>query len=59
MNIPVKALCVATCMTLSGYSLGAQTLTIATVNNSDMIRMQKLAKTFESEHPDQIGRAHV
>ena len=52
MNIPVKALCVATCMTLSGYSLGAQTLTIATVNNSDMIRMQKLAKTFESEHPD-------
>ena len=32
--------------------LGAQTLTIATVNNSDMIRMQKLAKTFESEHPD-------
>ncbi|AMB79621.1 MULTISPECIES: ABC transporter substrate-binding protein [Pseudomonas] len=52
MNIPVKALCVAMCMTLSGISLGAQTLTIATVNNSDMIRMQKLAKTFESEHPD-------
>ena len=52
MNIPVKALCVATCMTLSGIALGAQTLTIATVNNSDMIRMQKLAKTFESEHPD-------
>ena len=52
MNIPVKALCVATCMTLSGISSGAQTLTIATVNNSDMIRMQKLAKTFESEHPD-------
>ena len=52
MNIPVKALCVATCMTLSGISSGAQTLTIATVNNSDMIRMQKLAKTFESEHPE-------
>ena len=52
MNIPVKALCVATCMTLSGLSLGAQTLTIATVNNSDMIRMQKLAKIFESEHPE-------
>ena len=52
MNIPVKALCVAMCMTLSGISLGAQTLTIATVNNSDMIRMQKLAKTFESEHPE-------
>ncbi|WP_422121455.1 ABC transporter substrate-binding protein [Pseudomonas chlororaphis] len=39
-------------MTLSGVSLGAQTLTIATVNNSDMIRMQKLSKAFESEHPD-------
>ena len=52
MNIPVKALCVAMCMTLSGISLGAQTLTIATVNNSDMIRMQKLSKTFESQHPD-------
>ena len=52
MNIPVKALCVATCMTLSGISSGAQTLTIATVNNSDMIRMQKLSKTFESEQPE-------
>ncbi len=52
MNIPVKALCIATCMTLSGISLSAQTLTIATVNNSDMIRMQKLSKTFESEHPE-------
>ncbi|WP_420902118.1 ABC transporter substrate-binding protein [Pseudomonas chlororaphis] len=39
-------------MTLSGVSLGAQTVTIATVNNSDMIRMQKLSKAFESEHPD-------
>ncbi|AJO78532.1 sugar ABC transporter substrate-binding protein [Pseudomonas sp. MRSN 12121] len=48
----VKALLVTTCMTLSGVSLGAQTVTIATVNNSDMIRMQKLSKAFESEHPD-------
>jgi len=52
MNRPVKALGIAACMTLSGISYGAQTLTIATVNNSDMIRMQKLSKTFESEHPD-------
>ena len=52
MNIPVKALCVATCMTLSGISSGAQTLTIATVNNSDMIRMQRLSKVFEAQHPD-------
>jgi len=52
MNRPVKALGIAACMTLSGISYGAQTLTIDTVNNSDMIRMQKLSKTFESEHPD-------
>lgn len=47
-----KALLVSTCITLSGASLGAQTVTIATVNNSDMIRMQRLSKTFEAEHPD-------
>ena len=29
----------------------ANTVTIATVNNSDMIRMQKLSKTFEAMHP--------
>ena len=28
------------------------TVTIATVNNNDMIVMQKLSKTFESQHPD-------
>ncbi|MCL9658218.1 sugar ABC transporter substrate-binding protein [Pseudomonas protegens] len=39
-------------MTLSSVTFGAQTLTIATVNNSDMIRMQRLSKTFESQHPD-------
>ncbi|RMP36207.1 Mannitol ABC transporter periplasmic mannitol-binding protein [Pseudomonas amygdali pv. lachrymans] len=27
-------------------------MTIATVNNSDMIRMQRLSKTFEEKHPD-------
>ena len=56
MKFTAKALlvstCMTTCMTLSSVSLGAQTLTIATVNNSDMIRMQKLSKTFETEHPD-------
>ena len=29
----------------------ADTVTIATVNNSEMIRMQKLSKTFEAMHP--------
>jgi sorbitol/mannitol transport system substrate-binding protein len=52
MQPNAKALLALTCMTLSSVSLGAQTLTIATVNNSDMIRMQKLSKTFETEHPD-------
>lgn len=52
MQPTAKALLALTCMTLSSISLGAQTLTIATVNNSDMIRMQKLSKTFETEHPD-------
>ena len=52
MQPSVKALLALTCMTLSSVSLGAQTLTIATVNNSDMIRMQKLSKTFEAEHPE-------
>ena len=52
MKFTAKALLVSTCMTLSAVSFGAQTLTIATVNNSDMIRMQKLSKTFEAEHPE-------
>jgi sorbitol/mannitol transport system substrate-binding protein len=52
MQPSVKALLALTCMTVCSVSLGAQTLTIATVNNSDMIRMQRLSKTFEAEHPD-------
>ncbi|CAI8865498.1 MULTISPECIES: ABC transporter substrate-binding protein [Pseudomonas] len=52
MQPTAKALLALTCMSLSSVSLGAQTLTIATVNNSDMIRMQKLSKTFEAEHPE-------
>lgn len=42
---------------LSGLALAmpshaADTVTIATVNNSDMIRMQRLSKVFEAQHPD-------
>ncbi|KWS45737.1 ABC transporter substrate-binding protein [Pseudomonas syringae] len=33
-------------------SVAAETITIATVNNSDMIRMQRLSKIFEQQHPD-------
>ena len=32
--------------------LAQTTLTIATVNNGDMIAMQRLSKVFEREHPD-------
>ncbi|PBP87993.1 hypothetical protein CCL07_26945 [Pseudomonas congelans] len=41
----------STCFVFSG-SATAGTVTIATVNNSDMIRMQRLSKTFEEKHPD-------
>lgn len=30
----------------------AETVTIATVNNGDMIRMQELADDFTQKHPD-------
>ncbi|HYO54448.1 sugar ABC transporter substrate-binding protein [Archangium sp.] len=36
----------------SGSALAATTLTIGTVNNGDMVRMQKLAKTYTDQHPD-------
>ncbi|MDE1167973.1 MAG: sugar ABC transporter substrate-binding protein [Pseudomonas sp.] len=56
MSTPAKILLAASgllaCTTFSTLALAADTLTIATVNNSDMIRMQRLSKTFESEHPD-------
>ena len=39
-------------LVLAGPAMAADTeLTIATVNNSDMIRMQKLSKTFEEKNP--------
>ena len=37
---------------LSGSALAATTLTIATVNNGDMIRMQKLTGDFTKKNPD-------
>ncbi|MEK1940017.1 MAG: sugar ABC transporter substrate-binding protein [Pseudomonas sp.] len=52
MNHTLKALVAALCFSSSAVTLAAETLTIATVNNSDMIRMQKLSKTFEEQHPD-------
>ncbi|WP_219059805.1 sugar ABC transporter substrate-binding protein [Pseudomonas sp. UMAB-08] len=51
MKASVKALLASTCLVLGGTAV-AGTVTIATVNNSDMIRMQRLSKAFEQQHPD-------
>ena len=37
---------------LAGSASAATTLTIATVNNGDMIRMQKLTDDFTKANPD-------
>ncbi|MCC0018718.1 MAG: sugar ABC transporter substrate-binding protein [Rhodobiaceae bacterium] len=49
-----KALCAATALTLAsaGAAFAETTITIATVNNGDMIRMQGLAEDFTAKHPD-------
>ena len=52
MRPSANVLFVSACLGLCGPALAAETLTIATVNNSDMIRMQRLSKTFEEQHPD-------
>lgn len=51
MKTTAKVLLAGTCLTLSTL-VTAGDVTIATVNNSDMIRMQRLSKTFEQQHPD-------
>jgi sorbitol/mannitol transport system substrate-binding protein len=52
MRTSAPALIATCCLALIGPAMAADTLTIATVNNSDMIRMQRLSKTFEEQHPD-------
>jgi sorbitol/mannitol transport system substrate-binding protein len=39
-------------LSLAGVSHAAETITIATVNNNDMIRMQRLSRVFEEQHPE-------
>jgi len=48
------ALAVALAATAAGtsFAVDAETLTIATVNNGDMVRMQKLTDDFTSKNPD-------
>ncbi|WP_407310162.1 ABC transporter substrate-binding protein [Pseudomonas sp. nanlin1] len=52
MNISYPALLLCAGLSLTCTAQAVQTLTIATVNNSDMIRMQRLSKTFETQHPE-------
>jgi sorbitol/mannitol transport system substrate-binding protein len=52
MKIFVRALLGASALSLAVTGVSAETLTIATVNNGDMIRMQKLTDDFKSKNPD-------
>lgn len=51
MKIRILALGVCSAFALAAHAQ-AETLTIATVNNGDMIRMQKLADDFTKDNPD-------
>ena len=46
-----RAIIGATTLSLVAATSVAETLTIATVNNGDMIRMQKLTDDFTSKNP--------
>lgn len=46
------ALILSAGLSVAFASHAAETLTIATVNNGDMIRMQRLSKIFEQQNPD-------
>ena len=37
---------------LTGVAQAVESVTVATVNNSDMVRMQRLSQVFEKQHPD-------
>ncbi len=52
MTVFVRALLGATALTLAVSPALAEKLTIATVNNGDMIRMQKLTDDFTAKNPD-------
>ena len=53
MKISHRALLGATVsLTLAGAAMAETTITVATVNNGDMIRMQGLMDDFNAKHPD-------
>ncbi|MDR6676508.1 ABC transporter substrate-binding protein [Pseudomonas oryzihabitans] len=49
---PSFALLLSASLGFTGVAQAVESVTIATVNNSDMIRMQRLSQVFEQEHPD-------
>ena len=51
MNKITQVLCAVAVMSLASGAAFAQSLTIATVNNGDMIRMQKLTSDFTEKNP--------
>lgn len=51
MKLRTALLGACSALVLSGAAF-AETITIATVNNGDMIRMQRLADDFAAKHPD-------
>ncbi|MCB1390298.1 MAG: extracellular solute-binding protein, partial [Rhodobacteraceae bacterium] len=52
MTNTLRALMGATALTAVALAAQAETITIATVNNGDMIRMQGLTSHFTDMHPD-------
>jgi sorbitol/mannitol transport system substrate-binding protein len=53
MKHTLRALLGATALlTLAGFASAETTITVATVNNGDMIRMQGLMDDFYAKHPD-------
>jgi len=53
MTKTLRALMGATALiTLSGAAMAETTITVATVNNGDMVRMQGLMDDFNAKHPD-------
>ena len=53
MTLTLRALLGATVsLTLAGAAMSETTITVATVNNGDMIRMQGLMDDFYAKHPD-------
>ncbi len=52
MTLTIRALMGASAVCALTAAAGAETITVATVNNGDMIRMQGLMADFNARHPD-------